>query len=355
MFQNLVNKYVTCKNIMFTVVFLIFMFLIVSMQDVAIMFFASFVIACSLNQIVDKMLPRFSRPTASLIVLGVTLLLVAIVFVPLIVLAGNEIKTFADSFPQYIDNIISFIQSSSIIKKSDLLKLDFGALISPATDFTTRFVNEAVGLGKNLGSAFVYLLASVIIIYYYMADKEVIENTFIKLFPIPMREKAKSVLDIIAKKIGGYVTGQITAMAGVGVVMTVGLLILRVDYAVLLGLITAILDIVPIVGPGIALVICIIAAYKAGPVTLLMIVVVFSIAQLSENNLVKPYVFGKLLNLHPIIIYLFLFITAKYMSVIGVIFAPAIAATFCVLVEELYMKSLEEADAPIVEVTENAE
>ena len=53
------------------------------------------------------------------------------------------------------------------------------------------------------------------------------------------------------------------------------------------------------------------------------------------------YVFSKFLNLHPLIIYLFLFIAAKYMGVLGVIFAPAIAATVVVLIEEVYIKNME--------------
>ena len=72
-----------------------------------------------------------------------------------------------------------------------------------------------------------------------------------------------------------------------------------------------------------------------------LVILVFTIAQLVENNFVRPYVFGKFLDIHPLLIYLFLFITAKYMGIIGVIFAPAIAATVVVLVEEIYMKSLE--------------
>ena len=70
------------------------------------------------------------------------------------------------------------------------------------------------------------------------------------------------------------------------------------------------------------------------------VIVVFAIAQLVENNFVRPFVFGKFLNLHPLLIYLFLFIMAKYAGIVGVVFAPAVAATVCVLYEELYMKNL---------------
>ena len=123
--------------------------------------------------------------------------------------------------------------------------------------------------------------------------------------------------------------------------MGIGLSIFKVNYAVILGLITAVLDIIPIVGPTIALVIALIVTLDAGPAAIAAVVGVFAVAQIIENQFVRPYVFGKFLDIHPIMIYLFLFITAKYMGAIGIILAPAVAATACVLIEELYMKNLD--------------
>lgn len=347
--ENKLKKYITPRNIIFMTGIIIFLLLIFFMQDIAIMFFASFVIACSLNPIVDKLTKKISRPTACAIVLCGVFAILSLFIIPLIILAGYEIKEFAVSFPQYVDSIKDFIQNSSFIKRAIISKIDIGGFISSASGFTSQFFNQIFDAGKNIGSAFIYLLASIIIVYYFMADKESIEGTYRKLFPISMREKAQNVLDIISKKVGGYIIGQLAAITSVGIIMTLGLLILKVDYAVLLGLITAVLDIIPVVGPGIALVICLIAAYKSGPIILILIGVVFAAAQIIENNLVRPYVFGKLLDLHPIIIYLFIFITAKYLGIIGVIFAPAIAATVCVLIQELYINYLENAEKNQIE------
>ena len=77
-----------------------------------------------------------------------------------------------------------------------------------------------------------------------------------------------------------------------------------------------------------------------GPLTIALVIGIFMIAQWAENNLVRPYIFSKFLDLHPLIIYFFLFVTAQYLGVVGVIFAPAIAATVCVLIEELYIKNI---------------
>ena len=192
----------------------------------------------------------------------------------------------------------------------------------------------------NFASGIVYFLAACIIVYYFLVDKETVKKTYSSLFPTQMKERAEEILETISQKIGGYVLALIVTIFCVGLIMTVGLMLMGVDYALLLGVLNAILDIIPVVGPGIALVITLLVAYKMGPLTIALVILLFIFAQWAENNLVRPYVFGKFLDLHPLIIYFFLFVTAQYLGVVGVIFAPAIAATVCVLIQELYIKNV---------------
>lgn len=342
MFDNLFQKYLTAKNIIFFVILILFLNFMGKIQDIVIMFFASFVIACSLEPIVKKLTEKkIKRPTASAITLLGLILFVSAFFLPIILIGGNEIRNFAIAFPQYLDSLKDFINSTPLISHSNLAQIDIGGVISSASNITSNVIDETINIGKNIGSAFIYLIVSTIITYYFMADRELIQNTYLRLFPVQMRNKAQDITASISQKVGGYIIAQITTMASVGIIMTIGLAILKIDYALILGLITAIFDIVPIVGPALALIICLIASYKSGALVSVLIMVVFAIAQLAENNFVRPYVFGKFLDLHPLVIYLFLFICAKYMGVVGVIFAPAIAATAVVLIEELYMKNLD--------------
>ena len=173
-----------------------------------------------------------------------------------------------------------------------------------------------------------------------MSDKEVVKEFVMSLFPRQMKVKAEEILETISQKIGGYVIAQLVTISSVGIIMFLGLWILKIDYALLLGLLTSVFDIVPIVGPALALVVILLTVYKLGAVKVALVIAVFAFAQWAENNLVRPYIFSKFLDLHPLIIYFFLFVTAQYLGVIGVIFAPAIAATVCVLVEELYIKNV---------------
>ena len=341
MFENILQKYITAKNIIFFILTIIFIIFISKISEIAIMFFACFVIACSLEPLVQKLEKKFKRSTAFAIVLLSSILLLCAFFVPIILIGGHEIGTFAVSFPQYMDNIKSFIESSNFIHNIGFHRIDLGGVVTSLSGTTSKILEEALNAGKNIGSAFIYLILSVLIVYYFMVEKQRVKNGMLRLFPKQMRERTGEIFDTIALKSGGYIIAQIVTMASVGLIVAIGLLLLRNEYAILLGLITAIFDIIPVVGPAIAFLICMIVVYKSGPIVLAITAVIFAIAQLTENNFVRPYVFSKFLDLHPLIIYLFLLIAAKYMGVIGVIFAPAIAATVVVLIEEVYIKAIE--------------
>lgn len=336
MFSAFTQKYITPKNVLFFIGLILFLILISKVPDITIMFFASYVVACSMEPLVQKLMPKMQRATASAIILLCCILIIMLLFIPLLVIGANEVKTFADSFPQYIDLLKNFITNTPLLSH-----VDMGGIITSASGVSSKILTQTFTLGKSLGSAFVYLLVSILIIYYFMSDKENIKNTFLKLFPTPMRKRTSEIYDSISLKIGGYVVAQIATMASIGVIITIGLMILKLDYALLLGFISALLDIIPIVGPTIAFAICLIAVYKFGPVALILTAIIFGVAQLIENNFVRPFVFSKILNIHPLLVLLFIFLAAKFFGIIGVVFAPAIAALFVVLIEEIYMKSIE--------------
>lgn len=338
--MEIFKKYITAKNIIFAILAILCIVFITKIKDIAILFFASYVIACSLNPIVDKLSKKVSRGFASGLVLGGGLLVGGLVFIPIIAMAGHEIKSFVHFLPKHIANVQNFLAHTPFLDKLGLHNLSLGDILPSATGFTSTFVNESISFSIEIATAVIYSLAACIIIFYFMSDKEVVKKFVMSLFPRQMKVKAEEILETISQKIGGYVIAQLVTISSVGIIMFLGLWILKIDYALLLGLLTSVFDIVPIVGPALALVVILLTVYKLGAVKVALVIAVFAFAQWAENNLIRPYIFSKFLDLHPLIIYFFLFVTAQYLGVIGVIFAPAIAATVCVLVEELYIKNV---------------
>ena len=337
------KKYITAKNVIFFIITILFLVFLTKIKDIAILFFASYVISCSLNPLVDKLTnKKIKRQVASILVLLGSLFAFFLILFPIVVVGGQQVVLLLESIPKYISNIQDFIVNSPLLGSTDLSQLDFNGIIAQASDVTSSVITKSIDVSKYLATSIIYFLAGCLIIYYMLVDRTLIKDTYLKLFPQNIKQRAMDIMASISQKIGGYVVAQITTMMSVGLIVFIGLALLGVDYALILGLITAVFDLVPVVGPAAALVIILIAIFKLGWIKICLAIIVFIFAQWAENNLVRPYVFSKFMDVHPLIIYFFLLLTAQYLGIIGVVFAPAIAATVCVLIEELYIKSINE-------------
>lgn len=334
------KNYLTVKNIIFFVVAILFVKFLTMISAIAMMFFASYVLACSLNPLVELLTKRMKRPMAASIVITGMILIFSLFFIPVIVIASEQINSFIQVLPGHIANLKAFILNKTILGQKIVDMIDIPSFIQPVSDFTTSLVNQSITVTIGIASSLIYILTMCIIMYYFIVDKRIIRRAFLTLFPKQMKRKADRIAETISKKIGGYIVAQGVTMLSVGIVFTLCLLLLKVDYAVLLGLIATVLDIIPVIGPAIALIICIVMCYQVAPVTLALMIASFFLAQWVENNFVRPYVFGKFMDVHPLIIFFSIFVTAKFLGIIGVVFAPAIAATACVILDELYIKPI---------------
>lgn len=338
------KEYFTTKNVIFLILILVILKCLVQVQVIALLFFASFVIACSLNPIVDKLEKKMKRPLATTLVLFGTTIISFAVFIPIIFVAVKQVQGLWAILPEKIDFIQDFIFNHRFYgyKIPELINID--SLIKSSSPFATKLVNQSINLTLNAFQGILFLLAIYMIVFYFMADKEQLKKGFIHLFPPKIKDKASEIYDNISHKVGGYVIAQILNMIAIGLLTALGLFIIKVDYALLLGIITGVLDIIPLIGPTIALILCIIMANQMGLVGMALVVVVFIAAQWLDNNLVRPVIFGKFLDLHPLIIIFALLASAQFLGVWGVVLAPAIASLVCVLFDEVYLKTINKSE-----------
>ena len=321
--DNMFHKINNSQNFIFLIGVIVYTICLFTITDIALMLFVTYVVACALNPIVDKLEKKCNRNIAAAVVFGGFICGILLMFLPIIIIGGSEIAHLAAQYPQYVDSVKDFIMNSPVVQEF----ANSGGLIESLT---------------SISKGGIYLFVALIFTYFLIVDRDKILDTVTRFFPKSSRKRMREIWDISEQKLSRFVSGQFIASASVGLIMIVGLLLLRVDSAIILGCISAVLDIVPIVGPAIALVICLAVVYKMGWTVVIITAVIFAFAQFAENNFVKPYVFGKFMDLHPIVIYIFLFVCAKYFGAVGAIFAPAIAADACVFIEELYLKNMDE-------------
>lgn len=338
------RQYLTINNVIFFILIIIILACLAQIKVIALLFFASFVISCSLNPIVDKLSKKIKRPSAAAITLLGVLIISFAFFIPIIFVAIKQVQGFLTILPEKISYIQNIIYNHKFYGYKIPEIVDIDSIIKSTSPFATKLLNQSINFTLSFLQGILFFLAVCMIVFYFMADKTKIKDSFLRLFPKQLKTKASGVYDNISHKVGGYVIAQLLNMVLVGTLTAIGLALIKVDYALLLGLITGVLDIIPVIGPTIALILCLIMANHMGLIGLTLVVLAFLTAQWISNNFFRPIVFGRFLDLHPLIIIFALLVSAQFLGVWGVILAPAIASLVCVLFDEIYLKTINKSD-----------
>ncbi len=334
------RRFWTSKNIVFTILFISLLLILPKIIGIIMLFFGAYVLACALNPFVNKLMSKMNRTLASSIVMFSSILAIIALFVPIFFVAFREIRVFLLDLPDKISGVTNFLMNLNISghKLPDIIDID--TILNNSSDVAQGVVNHSLSITAGIVQAVVVLVAMTMIVYYILIDKVYLKEKFLEFFPPDLKEKAQSILSTISNKVGKYVRAQILSMAAVGIMVSIVLVIFGVEYSTLLGLISGIFDIIPILGPSIALGVILLVAYPFGLVKLVLIIIGFLCVQQISNYVVRPLLFGKMMSLHPLMIFLALFLAQQFLGFWGVILSPAIAATVCVLIDELYLKPI---------------
>ncbi len=338
--MNSVNITISPKSIIALIAFIIGTLFIYHTKDVFLLLFASFVIASALYPTVDWMSKKMNRAIAVTIVYFIGFLIISVLSVPFFTILIEQAHEFTRVFPKYWANVQDLINKGEILIESTGYIPDYSQTFAGLTSFSKDIVNQSINFTVNLVSGIILAFTLAIIVLFLLLDKEEIKNGVLSFFHVEHREKAKSIITTISKKVGGYVRGELLLMFAVGILTFISLAIVGIKFAFLLGLIAGLLEIVPIVGPILAAVPAIIVALADNPWLALYVLIIYFVIQRFENVLLTPLILGKFLELHPIIIITAVLTAANTLGVFGVILSPAIAASIYVLVQELYLKKI---------------
>ena len=338
----MLKRILTFKNIIFIILVVSLLLILPKIVNILLLFFAAYVIACALNPFVKKMEKYMSRNLASMIAVLCSCIAIFALFIPILLMTYKEVRAFLINLPEKISTLITYINSTTVFGKklSDLLSTN--NMLANQSDIAGNLVNQSWNFTMGIFEVAVIAVALMMIVYYLLVDKDYLRKKFIEFFPQDIKDKANQILISISNKVGGYVGAQLLSMAAVGIMTTIFLVMLGVNYSLLLGLITGILDIVPLVGPTLAIGIILLVAYPFGIIKAILIIAAFLLVQQLSNYIVRPILFGKYMQLHPLMIFLALFLAQQFLGFWGVILSPAIAATVGVLIDELYLNQINE-------------
>src|SRR3990167_774985 len=163
-------------------------------------------------------------------------------------------------------------------------------------------------------------------------------KAFIALMPLGQREKTAETMHKIGIKLGNWLRGQISLMLIVGALTALGLSILDVPYALALGLLAALLELVPIIGPIIAGLAAVLIAFVSGAAVwqLIAVVILYTVIQQVENQILVPKIMNKAVGVSPIGIIVAILIGGKLLGLTGAMLAIPVVTVISVISSEYF-------------------
>ncbi len=242
-------------------------------------------------------------------------------------------RRFVERFPDFFNSaritVESWIAAYSDRISQDLrdraeeILANVGGILGEAA---WNVVTQTLGIISGSFALVIGLATAPVLIFYLMKDSEPIQSSLYVPFPSALRPYLRDIMDIINRTLGGYIRGQLTLGLVVGVIVAVGLLLMGVPFAIILGIVAAITELIPIIGPWIGGAAGVLVTLATAPDKVLWVILLYLVVQLAENAILVPRIQADSLKMHPIAVILVITIGSQYFGLWGIILGPPLVA-----------------------------
>lgn len=325
MASNELEHTISWRSIFRVLLVLASLFLIWKLQSVLMMVLLSLMLAAALYPLVGYLNRKLPLTLSAVLV---TLL----VLLPFVFTFFLLISTFVEQLPSLLATINSIIKTSPVAP--DVVKqIDF-------TQYAQGTGNYILASTSKITSIFASFLTVIFLNIYILID---FKNVHPALRGIVSEDKHAN-MEALFKKIitinGQYIRGNLLISFICGVVITAGLLIIGVKYAVVLGIFAGIVDLLPLIGAIVGMVPAVIIAFSISPTVGILVLTLFLLYQQFENNILAPSIYNKVLALSPTLSFLAVLIGGSLFGIIGAFIALPIAASLPTVISFLLKEKI---------------
>lgn len=271
------------------------------------------------------------------------LIFAAFIVIPILI---RELEAFAVRLPSYtaeIERILLKVQRGYTeahlpegirgILDSHILKIQ---------GFVIRLLGELMGSVLAVFSQLINIILSPIIAFYLLKDWETIKRKALELLPKGIKGKTAFIFREVDGVLSGFIRGQILVGIIVGTFSAIGLFLLNVNFALMLGILAGVTNIIPYFGAVLGATPAVVIAALQSPALALKVIALYIIIQQLESNIITPNIIGQKTGLHQLIIIFALLVGGKLFGIAGMIVAVPVTAILKVLILSLYRLRFEQ-------------
>jgi predicted PurR-regulated permease PerM len=344
---------ITTGTVLRTVLVIVGAWLLYTLRDIALVVLTAIVLASAIDpgvkSLVRQKIPRVIAVILCYLLIFSIFFLVFYLFLPLLL---EDIATFISAMPSYFDAISS---SDAFAQYSQLLGFPAHSVWNP-NDIISA-VRDALNLGafdnpftaatQIFGGVFSFIL--IIVFSFYFAVVETGVDDFLRI--VSPKKHQSYILGLWRRsqhKIGLWMQGQLILGFLMGVLIFLGLTIFQIPHALVLSVIVAIFEIIPVFGPVLAAIPAVMIAFASGGVSLgIVAIIIYTVAQQFENHLIYPQVVTRVVGVPPLLVILAILIGAQLAGFLGIILSVPLAAIIQELVKDLENGRLQEHEQKV--------
>lgn len=330
---------------------IILLILIWQLRSLLVTLMIAVVLAATLVPVVDGAerlrIPRWLAVV--LVYLGLLSLLmgVGILLGPSV---AKQIERLTARLPGYIEDfraVVKAIITRFGVEEPGLLDqlVNTQALTGWVIRSSQQLILRSLGLTRGIVGGFLSIVLAVLISGYMMAGSRNLIRGLINLFPYPWNQRLEDLVQPVSRRMGGYIQGRIVVSGILGIVITIGLRFAGLsEFALALGVIAGITNLIPFFGPVLGSLPALIVAVAQGGWTFLWVFLLFVVIQNLETYVLDPLLVGSSVNVPPLYQLLAVLGGTQVLGIIGALIVPPWVAGSAVMLENLYLKPKMEAE-----------
>lgn len=313
---------ISTKTIVFSILFLLSLWLVFITRDIILQFFVALIIMASFNPIVTKMTKGgIPRSAAVFLVYLVVFGFFGVIIYALIPVLVEQTTSFVSNFPRFLDDLgVPKFVSEQILSQ----------VLSQVGSLPSKVAKTALSVFSNIIGVFSVMVFS----FYLLISRDKLNNQLGIFFGENKRKELGDLIDRLELKLGGWARGELALMFLVGLANFVGLTLLSIPFALPLALLAGLLELVPIIGPVIAAVPAIIIGFGISSITGVATAALAFLIQQVENYVFVPKIMQKSAGLNPIATLLSLAVGIRLAGILGALLSVPVVITLQILAKE---------------------
>ncbi|MBA3232959.1 MAG: AI-2E family transporter [Propionibacteriales bacterium] len=259
--------------------------------------------------------------------------LLALVFIPPLV---TQISDFVKALPDLVDDVTKGRGPMGFLERRYHVVEQVRELTSrQSSDLLTGAATPVLGIAKGVVTVVGGVFIIAFLTLFMLLEGPLWRRRITDLIPERHGEATDRIAAGVYKSVSGFVTGNLLASFLAGAVATLILLIVGVPYALPLGLFTAIIEVIPYIGPVVVTLLLSLVALATGPVTAAVVFSLLLVYHLIEGHTIRPLIYGRALELSPLAVLIAIILGTEVAGILGALAAIPVAGAIQVSMSEL--------------------